>query len=604
MSHGIGTTPVPPLETSTSTTITSSCEAQYSRKKKSLGVLAETFLAKHRHSPPGTLAVIDVLAHELGVERRRIYDVVNILEAVKLVVKKGKNTYHWMGTHHLPTYFAILQRQACHEYPDDAQAAGLIVGEPQDDDNDEKENDASAAATNGTGDQGGHREGESPNSKRRSDGNSNNTTTERQAKSLSRLSQQFLQVFLAGNPIVSLADASDKIHGTVTSVTELATLGARGMSSSSDPHNNNNHNNHKQSPDGPCTLPKDPELLHRLAARGLKTKIRRLYDIANVLTATGYLTKVDDPPARPCTTNSLSALSVEKEVDSAACPMEDGGTATSTDAMFGYHHRRPYYKWVYQLDFHQIRQIGQRLPLHQTCPFTVSLTASVPSIQTLLPARHEQRQRHEEPDAPTTVTTTTTTTPMVCQLYPPQVTTFYPSAPTTGPSLLSMIPRSQPSGDTSASSSVSPLVTETPRGSIYPPSVIGGCQPPQQATHTVSSSSSCSPPVVLPQSHHVSPLLPHHKSPDNAPSTNTRSTSSSTATTTPPESERGTTNSTPNDASATPTTRTTTTVALTTTTTHDHHHHQTQTPVLGQRSVRQVSPSISGSISGRACATS
>ncbi|KAL7579087.1 hypothetical protein ACA910_019122 [Epithemia clementina (nom. ined.)] len=303
----------------------------YSRKKKSLGVLAETFLAKHRHSPQGTVAVIDLLAEELGVERRRIYDVVNIFESVKLVVKRGKNTYHWMGTDHLPRYFAILQREACLEHPQDAIAAGLISQES-----------ASTVAS---------RKGR------------DNATHKRQSKSLSRLSQQFLQVFLVGNPVVSLADASDKIHGTVTSLKELATLGARGM-----PCSTSTSNATSKSGDSPSVstmdLPKDPELLQRLAARGLKTKIRRLYDIANVLSATGYLAKVDDPPA-PTTTPAHGHTN-----NQIGC---SGTAASSIDpfSSFGYH-RRPYYKWVYHLNFAQIRHIGQTIPTDQTCPFTVN----------------------------------------------------------------------------------------------------------------------------------------------------------------------------------------------------------------------------------------
>ena len=44
---------------------------------------------------------IDVLLDEagitLGVERRRIYDIVNILEAMDIVSRKAKNLYTWHG---------------------------------------------------------------------------------------------------------------------------------------------------------------------------------------------------------------------------------------------------------------------------------------------------------------------------------------------------------------------------------------------------------------------------------------------------------------------------------------------------------------------------
>ena len=41
---------------------------------------------------------LDAVAKELKVERRRIYDIVNILEAVAVVRRSGKNAYSWHGT--------------------------------------------------------------------------------------------------------------------------------------------------------------------------------------------------------------------------------------------------------------------------------------------------------------------------------------------------------------------------------------------------------------------------------------------------------------------------------------------------------------------------
>jgi E2F/DP family winged-helix DNA-binding domain len=166
-----------------------SSSSSYSRKTKSLGVLAENFCQIFAARPPYTEIIIDSISTDLGVERRRIYDVVNILESIRVVVKKAKNTYCWMGSGHLPCMFALLQREAFDIYPDDAVRNGLIKAHP---------------------------------SRQQS-----NSGRSKDTRSLSRLSQHFLEVYLAGNVEVSLPDASDKIHGETT-VNQLAALGSRG----------------------------------------------------------------------------------------------------------------------------------------------------------------------------------------------------------------------------------------------------------------------------------------------------------------------------------------------------------------------------------------
>ena len=61
-----------------------------SRKQKSLGLLCEKFMARFPESvPEGEKCEIplDDLAKQMATERRRIYDIVNVLEAVQMMTK-------------------------------------------------------------------------------------------------------------------------------------------------------------------------------------------------------------------------------------------------------------------------------------------------------------------------------------------------------------------------------------------------------------------------------------------------------------------------------------------------------------------------------------
>lgn len=189
--------------------------SSYSRKNKSLSVLAQSFLLQFQTCPPATALSIDGIAIDLKVERRRVYDICNILEALDMVQKKGKNTYQWMGRSNMNMVLSHLQNEGLYRYRSEATALGTVVPMPHD-----------------------HPELPPPD-----------------VKTLSRLSQQFVQIFLIGHVTVSLLQISDFIYGQSS----------------------------------------ESELLQRgngAVARGLKTKIRRLYDIANVLLAVGLIEKV------------------------------------------------------------------------------------------------------------------------------------------------------------------------------------------------------------------------------------------------------------------------------------------------------------------------
>lgn len=81
--------------------------------------------------------------------------------------------------------------------------------------------------------------------------------------SLGRLSQKFIQYFLAGHEFVELSIATDKILGMSDEG-----LNEEGMSS-------------------------DVEKAKKQAAKMIKTKSRRLYDIANVMVSIGLIQKVN-----------------------------------------------------------------------------------------------------------------------------------------------------------------------------------------------------------------------------------------------------------------------------------------------------------------------
>lgn len=71
-------------------------QCQYSRKEKSLGELCRRFLGLYG-SEDRTMLYLDQCTRELAVERRRIYDIINILESFQVINRQAKNAYHWKG---------------------------------------------------------------------------------------------------------------------------------------------------------------------------------------------------------------------------------------------------------------------------------------------------------------------------------------------------------------------------------------------------------------------------------------------------------------------------------------------------------------------------
>lgn len=188
-----------------------------SRKDKSLGLLSENFLQLYADKIEDEIC-LDAVAGKLGVERRRIYDIVNVLEGVEVVVRKAKNRYTWLGLDGINKTLAKLKALA--------DSAPRLRTVPGTDDNDKTEADEGAAHSPTT---------------------SFDTAinAQKNSRSLGILAQRFIMMFLASKTrVVRLEDAAQ-------------CLVFQGC----------------------------PEGKH-------KTKVRRLYDIANVLCSLKLIEKM------------------------------------------------------------------------------------------------------------------------------------------------------------------------------------------------------------------------------------------------------------------------------------------------------------------------
>ncbi|KAM3966547.1 transcription factor E2F7 [Aphomia sociella] len=85
------------------------------RKEKSLQILCDRFLNLFPLHAGGSLEIqLDSTAAQLGVEKRRMYDIINILEAMQCAVHKRKNTYLWYGGSRLNSFLKTLKKQGEH----------------------------------------------------------------------------------------------------------------------------------------------------------------------------------------------------------------------------------------------------------------------------------------------------------------------------------------------------------------------------------------------------------------------------------------------------------------------------------------------------------
>lgn len=72
-----------------------STTSQSCRYDSSLGLLTKKFIALLRSSAHGDLD-LNRAATQLKVQKRRIYDITNVLEGIRLIEKNSKNHVRWM----------------------------------------------------------------------------------------------------------------------------------------------------------------------------------------------------------------------------------------------------------------------------------------------------------------------------------------------------------------------------------------------------------------------------------------------------------------------------------------------------------------------------
>lgn len=211
------------------------------RKEKSLSLLCDKFLELFPLEVPSNTNLfisLDQAAAQLHTERRRLYDIINVLESLQMASKIGKNSYQWYGNRQLLSTLSELKGMAEEMgYRKKVKAMQkLCYCSPR------------------------YQEKELPLTP-----NSQQADSNRDERSLGVLCQKFLMLFL-------VSDEGDLVNLEVAARVVLA--GSESESAS----------------DVEDVIP-----LHVGVGMGstqLKAKARRLYDIANVLSSLKLIQKV------------------------------------------------------------------------------------------------------------------------------------------------------------------------------------------------------------------------------------------------------------------------------------------------------------------------
>ena len=83
----------------TSIAVTARSPLEKTRYETSLGLLTKKFVSLFHSSSSGTVD-LNKASETLNVQKRRIYDITNVLEGIGLVEKKSKNMVAWSGVQH------------------------------------------------------------------------------------------------------------------------------------------------------------------------------------------------------------------------------------------------------------------------------------------------------------------------------------------------------------------------------------------------------------------------------------------------------------------------------------------------------------------------